>query len=66
MSTPPITVQALAAELGVRWSDIAHRVSALCRQLGPTNVVAQALPSSQQSVIHGSAADLIRDDLATT
>lgn len=66
MSTEPITVQALAIELGSAWAEIASRASALCREVGTTNVLAAAAGSSAAEwLLCGSAADLIRDDLAT-
>ncbi len=65
MSTEPITVQALATELGLVWAEIARHVSALCRDYGTSNVLAQAGPTARDWVVAGSAADIIRDDLAT-
>lgn len=65
MSTENITVEALATELGIVWRQVARSVSALCRELGPTNVVAEAVADRRQCVLHGTAADLIRDDLTT-
>lgn len=65
MSTESISVQDLADELLLPWHEVARRVSGLCRELGPTNVVAQAVPNSAECVLTASAADLIRDDLAT-
>lgn len=61
--TSTITVADLAAELGVTVSEIGRRVSVLCRELGPQQVVHTAVASNAKCVLHGSAADLIRLDL---
>jgi hypothetical protein len=62
MLNTTITVAALAAELHVTTPEIARRVSVLCRELGPQQVVHTA-KSTARTVLHGSAADLIRLDL---
>lgn len=61
-----ITVAALATELGTDHRDIARRVSALCRELGPQQVVHTAVAASARCILHGEAADLIRAQLAPT
>ncbi|MFC1410378.1 hypothetical protein ACEZCY_14040 [Streptacidiphilus sp. N1-12] len=66
MSTPTITVQDLADELAIPPSEVAVRVTELCQQYGYANVVAIAEWPNAKSTLTGSAADLIRDDLATT
>ncbi|MFE2407038.1 hypothetical protein ACFXDE_01705 [Kitasatospora sp. NPDC059408] len=64
MTSQNITVAGLAQELGVTVPEIGRRVSVLCRELGPQQVVHTAVFSSAKCVLHGSAADLIRLDLA--
>lgn len=59
-----ITVADLATELGVTVPEIGRRVSVLCRELGPQQVVHTAVASRAKCVLHGKAADLIRLDLA--
>lgn len=58
-----ITVAELAAELGVTVRDISRRVTVLCKELGPQQVVHTAVPSNAGCLLHESAADLIRLDL---
>ncbi len=60
-----ITVAALAAELGTTVLEISRRVSVLCRELGPQQVVHTVVFSNAKCVLHGGAADLIRLDLAS-
>lgn len=64
MTNETITVAALAAELGVTVPEIGRRVTVLCEELGPRQVVHTAVFSPAKCVLHGSAADLIRLDLA--
>jgi hypothetical protein len=64
VTTPAITVAALAAELGVTVPEIGRRVSVLCEELGPQQVMHTAVFSPAKCVLHDSAADLIRLDLA--
>ncbi|MFD0405526.1 hypothetical protein [Kitasatospora sp. NPDC127116] len=64
MPASTITVAALAAELGVTVPEIGRRVSVLCRELGPQQVVHTATASNAQCVLHGDAAAMIRLDLA--
>jgi hypothetical protein len=64
VTTQTITVADLAAELGAPVPEIGHRVSILCRELGPQQVVHTAVHSNAKCVLHASAADMIRLDLA--
>ena len=64
MSTQTITVADHATQLGTTVPEIGRRVTVLCRELGPRQVVHTAVASNARCVLHGSAADLIRLDLA--
>ena len=59
-----ITVAELAAELGTDSGDISRRVSALCREIGPRKVVHTAVSANARCVLHGTAADRIRSQVA--
>lgn len=63
--TTTITVADLATELGFTIGEIGLIVSKLCREQGPTDVVHTAAASRARTVLHGSAADLIRDMVAS-
>jgi predicted nucleic acid-binding protein len=64
VTTQTITVADLASELGATVPEIGRRVSVLCRELGPKQVVHTAVSSNAKCLLHGDAADLIRLDLA--
>lgn len=63
MASQIITVADLATELDVTVREISRRVSVLCRELGPQQIVHTAVPGNAGCILHGSAADLIRLDL---
>jgi hypothetical protein len=61
MSDETITVADLAAELGVTVAEISRHVTALCHELGPSRVIECTAPRIADCVLHGSAADVIRE-----
>lgn len=65
MTTQPITVADLAAELGFTVPEIALMVTKFCRELGPQQVVHTAASSRANTVLHAAGAEAIRSELAT-
>lgn len=61
----PITIADLAAELEVRPSELAQRVTALTRELGDPNQVIHSARTMRTTLIHASAADILREQATT-
>lgn len=56
----PITVAELGNKLGISVREVSLHVSALCREHGPAKIVHTAQSSNARTILHGTAADLIR------
>ena len=64
MPSPTITVEDLAAELGIKPLHLAARVTALIEELSLPEVIVAAGESVRRTVLTGDAADIIREQLA--